>query len=143
MTVAKAVVPSWPTVLARNGPTALATRVPPPRPATAFSTASRFPAAVAFSPPGAMKTTLAVAPSAVAPGKRCSIRSNAFRDSMPGIENSSSTAPGALREPAQPHGGQDGRPDQGDVPAAPEGQTAHSIQSGSSRRRAPADTLRH
>lgn len=56
--------------------------------------------AVTFCPFGATKTTLAVAPSAVAPGKRCSIRSNAFWDSMPGIENPSSAAPGAFSAPS-------------------------------------------
>ncbi|GHE68345.1 hypothetical protein GCM10017771_92020 [Streptomyces capitiformicae] len=99
VTVAYAVEPSWLTAWAWNGSTAFVTCEPSASSATACSIASLFSVAVTFSPLGATNTTRAVAPSAVTPGKRSSSRSNAFWDSMPGMENSSSEAPGALRAP--------------------------------------------
>lgn len=49
-------------------------------------TSALFAGSVIFWPSGALKTTRAVAPSALLPGKRCSSRSKAFCASVPGIE---------------------------------------------------------
>jgi hypothetical protein len=97
--VAYAVEASLLTAFAWNGPTALATCLPSAASSTNFSITARLSAAVTFCPPGATNTTRALAPSAAVPGKRCSSRSNAFCDSIPGIVDASSEAPGALAAP--------------------------------------------
>lgn len=65
-------------------------------------------AEVTFSSPGALKTTRAVAPSALPPGKRSSSRSKARWASVPGIENELEVAV--------------------DAEAAPEGEPSHFVQ---------------
>lgn len=104
LTVAYAVVPSRLTAFAWKGSTALATWVPSAASSTRCSMALLFSVAVTFSPLGATNTIRALAASAAEPGKRCSNRSNAFCDSMPGMVKPSSAAAGALEaaKPAAP-----------------------------------------
>ncbi len=97
--MAYAVVPSLLTASALKGLTALATCGPSAARSTRVSTAFRLSAAVIFCPSGATNTIRAVAPSASVPGKRCSIRSKAFWDSMPGMLFVASGAAGALAAP--------------------------------------------
>ncbi|CAM5240008.1 hypothetical protein SGRIM128S_07937 [Streptomyces griseomycini] len=77
-----------------------ATSEPPDSSRTVFWTVALFPASVIFSPAGALKTTRAVAPSALEPGKRSSSRSKAFWASVPGMEKEVVPAAGAPAAPA-------------------------------------------
>ncbi len=95
-TVEYAVVASSLTARAVNGSAAEATWEPSAASVTSFSIAALLSDAVTFSPPGATNTIRAFAPSAAVPGKRCSSRSKARCDSMPGIVKPSSGAAGAL-----------------------------------------------
>lgn len=98
-TCAYAIVPSLLTAFAWYGSVTRATSEPSPSSLTASRTAALLPGSVIFSPLGALKTTRAVAPSALTPGKRCSSRSKAFWASVPGMENELLPAAGALAAP--------------------------------------------
>ncbi len=67
---------------------------------TIFWTSALFSGSVIFWPSGALKTTRAVAPSALAPGKRSSSRSKAFWASVPGIEKELEAAVDAEAAPS-------------------------------------------
>lgn len=86
----------WPfleTALALNGSVTLSTWSEPAfRFAMVFSTASLLGLSAIFWPAGALKTMRAVAPSAVAFGKRSLSRSKARCASVPGIENEEEVA---------------------------------------------------
>ena len=91
--------PSRLTVCPVYGSATEATSEPWPSSRTVLSTAALLSLSVIFSPAGALKTTRAVAPSALIPGKRCSSRSKAFWASVPGIEKEELPAGGAEAAP--------------------------------------------
>lgn len=71
---------------------------PLPSAATSWLTSAFAAGSVIFSPSGARMTTRAVAPSALAAGKRSSSRSKAFWESVPGMENESAGGAGAAED---------------------------------------------
>ncbi|CAM5394778.1 hypothetical protein SCYAM73S_04352 [Streptomyces cyaneofuscatus] len=82
-----AVEPSWLTAWASNGSATEAIWSEPDCSSLTMPVISLLLAeSVTFSPSGALKTTRAVAPSALEPGKRCSSRSKARCASVPGME---------------------------------------------------------
>lgn len=92
-------MPSLLTAFAWYGSVTRTTSEPSDSSFTVSWTVALLPGSVIFSPPGALKTTRAVAPSALVPGKRCSSRSKAFWASVPGMENELLPAAGALAAP--------------------------------------------
>ncbi len=92
--------PSWETAFAVYGSVTAATWSEPVRSSsTACSTAALPAGSVIFPPSGALKTTRAVAPSALPPGKRSSSRSKARWASVPGMEKEPEVAAGADAAP--------------------------------------------
>ncbi|CAM5434603.1 hypothetical protein SALBM311S_04732 [Streptomyces alboniger] len=102
------------------------TSEPSPSSLTVLSTVALLSASVIFWPSGALKTMRPVAPSALAPGKRCSRRSKAFCASVPGMGGGGSGGGGAGRADARE--GQQGDPYQGDEMPSPEGEPAEFVQ---------------
>ncbi len=92
-------MPSLLTALPLKGSATETTSEPSPSSLTVFSTVALLAPVSSFSPAGALKTTRAVAPSALIPGKRCSSRSKAFWASVPGTEKEEAPAAGALAAP--------------------------------------------
>lgn len=91
-------VPSLLTAFALNGSSTEATCGPAFRSVTRSWTRSLPTPSDIFPPSGARITTRAVAPSALAAGNCSSSRSNAFWDSVPGMEKESSGGAGAAEE---------------------------------------------
>lgn len=95
-----AVEPSWLTACTWNGSSTLAICFEPDCSSLTMPVISRlFSASVTFSPSGALKTTRAVAPSALLPGLRSSRRSKARCASVPGIEKELEVAVDAVAAP--------------------------------------------
>ncbi len=92
-------VPSSLTPPPSYGSVTPATSEPPESSSTVSPTVALCSASVIFSPAGALKTTRAVAPSALEPGKRSSSRSKAFWASVPGMEKEELPAAGAPAAP--------------------------------------------
>ena len=88
-------MPSRLIAFAWYGSATVATSWPRARVPTSVSTAALGAVSVILPPLGALKTTRAVAPSALIPGKRCSSKSKAFCASVPGMEKEVEPAPGA------------------------------------------------
>lgn len=95
-----AVEPFWLTACASNGSATEAICFEPDCSSLTMPVISLlFAGSVTFSPSGALKTTRAVAPSALVPGLRCSSRSKARCASVPGMEKELEVAAGAVAAP--------------------------------------------